>query len=407
VFGLYPGIAQNAVREIRQLTLATTMVFILIATLLFLFKEGQTYSRIVFLIGWLLALVLVPVARAQFRSKFAQRSWWGYPIAIFGSSSVARRIVADLRQQPELGLHPVAIFGDVGSSREPVLQVPVLGDFHAAPLYARRMGIAHAIIAMPDIPGPQLVELMETHASMFSHVYVVPGLAGFSSLGIQTRDVSSMLTLEVRRSLLLPGCQFAKRLIDAVLSFSMSIVLVPLMLIIALIIRLESRGGVLYGHRRIGHGGRQFKMWKFRTMYTNGAEILEKYLNEHPEERFEWLENRKLRNDPRVTPVGRILRRASLDELPQLWNILRGEMSMVGPRPIVNDEVTKYGQWFGLYCRVVPGLTGLWQVSGRSDTDYGKRIELDTYYVRNWSPWFDIYLLARTFRTVIKGEGAY
>jgi lipopolysaccharide/colanic/teichoic acid biosynthesis glycosyltransferase len=108
-----------------------------------------------------------------------------------------------------------------------------------------------------------------------------------------------------------------------------------------------------------------------------------------------------------VTPVGRILRRASLDELPQLWNILRGEMSMVGPRPIVNDEVTKYGQWFGLYCRVVPGLTGLWQVSGRSDTDYGKRIELDTYYVRNWSPWFDIYLLARTFRTVIKGEGAY
>ena len=407
LFGLYPGIAQNAVREIRQLTLATTMVFIVIATLLFLFKEGQTYSRVVFLIGWLLSLVLVPVARAQFRSKFARRSWWGYPIAIFGSSSVARRIVEDLRKQPELGLHPVAIFGDEGCSREPLLQVPVLGNYHAAPLYARRMGIAHAIIAMPDIPGPQLIELMETHASMFSHVYVVPGLAGFSSLGIQTRDVSTMLTLEVRRSLLLPSCQFAKRMTDAVLSFSMSVVLVPVMLSIALIIRLESRGGVLFGHRRIGHGGRQFKMWKFRTMYTNGAEILEKYLRDRPEEREEWLTNRKLRNDPRVTPVGRILRRCSLDELPQLWNVLRGEMSMVGPRPIVNDEVTKYGQWFGLYCRVVPGLTGLWQVSGRSDTDYGKRIELDTYYVRNWSPWFDIYLLARTFRTVLKGEGAY
>jgi lipopolysaccharide/colanic/teichoic acid biosynthesis glycosyltransferase len=163
----------------------------------------------------------------------------------------------------------------------------------------------------------------------------------------------------------------------------------------------------LFFHRRIGHGGRQFRMRKFRSMRKDGNKILEEYLANHPEERAEWAEKRKLRNDPRVTRVGRILRKTSLDELPQLWNVLRGDMSLVGPRPIVAEDATKYNEWFDHYCRVVPGLTGLWQVSGRSDTDYKKRVDLDSYYVRNWSPWFDIYLLARTVRVVLKGEGAY
>jgi lipopolysaccharide/colanic/teichoic acid biosynthesis glycosyltransferase len=148
-------------------------------------------------------------------------------------------------------------------------------------------------------------------------------------------------------------------------------------------------------------------MWKFRSMRRDANRILEEYLRDHPELRVEWQEKHKLRNDPRVTRVGRILRKTSLDELPQLWNVLRGDMSLVGPRPIVADEVTKYSEWFDLYCRVVPGLTGLWQVSGRSDTNYQKRVDLDSYYVRNWSPWFDIYLLACTFRVVLEGEGAY
>ncbi len=407
LFGLYPGVGHNPVREIRQLTQATTLVFVLFATLLFLLKEAGTYSRVVFVIGWILALVLVPLARTRVRLWFGKSSWWGYPVAVFGSGEVAHKIVEGLRQQPELGLHPVAVFQEDESGSGTFPGVPVLGCFDSAPLYAKRLGVDHAIIAVPGIVGPELIQLLESHANVFRRVYVMPGLNEFSSFGIETRDICSSVALELRRSLLDPVNQFVKRISDQALSLLLLTLLLPVMLLIVLIIRLESPGSALFFHRRIGHGGRQFPMWKFRTMRPNSNGILEEHLRNHPEERAEWQEKRKLRNDPRVTRVGRILRKTSLDELPQLWNVLRGDMSLVGPRPIVADEATKYNQWFDLYCRVVPGLTGLWQVSGRSDTDYQKRVDLDSYYVRNWSPWFDIYLLACTVRVVIQGEGAY
>ena len=407
LFGLYPGVGHNPVREIRQLTRATTLVFVLFATLLFLFKEGGTYSRVVFVIGWMLALVLVPLARTVIRQRFGNSVWWGYPVAIFGSGDSARGVIQGLMKRPELGLHPVAVFQDDEASGESFPGVPIRGDFRSAPLYAKRLGLNHAIIAIPGIVGPQLVGLLESHANVFRRVYVMPGLAEYSSFGVDIRDICNSVTLELRRSLLEPANQFVKRITDQSLSFVLGMMLLPVMLLIILIIRLESPGSALFFHRRIGHGGRQFRMWKFRTMRQNGAQILEEYLRQHPEEQAEWREKRKLRHDPRVTRVGRVLRKTSLDELPQLWNVLRGDMSLVGPRPIVADEATKYNQWFDLYCRVVPGLTGLWQVSGRSDTDYQQRVDLDSYYVRNWSPWFDIYLLARTVRVVLRGEGAY
>jgi len=408
LFGLYPGVGHNPVREIRQLTQATTLVFVLFATLLFLFKQKGTYSRVVFLIGWLLALVLVPLARTAVRRCFGGKVWWGYPVAVFGSGELARKLVSTLQARPEFGLHPVAIFHDGNDTTIAAdSRIAIRGDFHSAPLYAKRLGLSHAIIAVPGIVGPGLIRLLESHANVFRRVYVAPGLDEFSSFGMEIRDVCNSVTFELRRSLLDPINQFVKRIIDETLCALLGIVLLPLMLAIILIIRLETPGNALFFHRRIGHGGRQFRMWKFRTMRQNGNQILEDYLQNHPEERAEWQEKRKLRNDPRVTRVGRILRKTSLDELPQLWNVLRGDMSLVGPRPIVADEATKYQEWFDHYCRVVPGLTGLWQVSGRSDTDYRKRVDLDSYYVRNWSPWFDIYLLARTVRVVFKGEGAY
>jgi lipopolysaccharide/colanic/teichoic acid biosynthesis glycosyltransferase len=142
-------------------------------------------------------------------------------------------------------------------------------------------------------------------------------------------------------------------------------------------------------------------------MCWNAQEILEHYLQKHPELREEWERDQKLKDDPRVTWVGKILRRTSLDELPQLWNVVRGEMSLVGPRPIVADEVPRYGESFELYSQVRPGLTGLWQVSGRNNTTYERRVVLDSYYVRNWSVWLDIYVFAKTIRVVMGGKGAY
>jgi Undecaprenyl-phosphate galactose phosphotransferase WbaP len=170
---------------------------------------------------------------------------------------------------------------------------------------------------------------------------------------------------------------------------------------------MSSRGPVLYGHDRFGKDGHRFRAWKFRTMFENSNGVLEQYLEAHPELREEWGQDHKLRFDPRVTKIGRFLRKTSLDELPQLWNVLRGEMSLVGPRPIVTAEIVKYGPYYELYTMVHPGITGLWQVSGRNDTTYDERVQLDAYYVRNWSPWLDIYLLLKTVRIVLFSKGAY
>ena len=178
-------------------------------------------------------------------------------------------------------------------------------------------------------------------------------------------------------------------------------------LLLAVLVRLESPGPVFYGHRRIGRDHSTFRIWKIRTMQVNGDELLQNALAKDGALREEWLRDRKLRHDPRITRVGRWLRKTSLDELPQVWNVLRGEMSLVGPRPIVEEEIATYGQNFSLYCRVTPGLTGLWQVSGRNAVSSRDRVRLDSYYVRNWSPWLDLHILARTARVVLTGQGAY
>jgi Undecaprenyl-phosphate galactose phosphotransferase WbaP len=181
----------------------------------------------------------------------------------------------------------------------------------------------------------------------------------------------------------------------------------PLAVVVAVLIKVESRGPVFYRHSRIGREGRRIAIWKFRTMAANADRVLDHYLRAHPEMAAEWRRDRKLRHDPRVTRLGRFLRRTSLDELPQLLNVFRGDMSLVGPRPIVTEEIEKYSEAYRLYTRVRPGLTGLWQVSGRNDTSYEERVALDTYYVRNWSPWLDVYLLARTVTAVLARAGAY
>lgn len=176
---------------------------------------------------------------------------------------------------------------------------------------------------------------------------------------------------------------------------------------IIVLVLLDSRGSVFYGQTRIGRNGRKFKVYKFRTMVQNADQILISYLEKFPELKAEWQATQKLKDDPRVTRVGAILRKYSLDELPQLWNILLGDMSLVGPRPIVDAEIEKYGKCFDLYKQVRPGLTGLWQVSGRSDTSYQRRVELDEYYILNRSFTLDFKILLRTVKVVLGKEGAY
>jgi Undecaprenyl-phosphate galactose phosphotransferase WbaP len=198
-----------------------------------------------------------------------------------------------------------------------------------------------------------------------------------------------------------------KRALDILLVVLAAPVLLLLFLAVAAAVRFSSPGPILFSHRRIRKHGAFFSMWKFRTMCVDSAQVLEDYLASDPAARAEWRQTHKLRHDPRVTRVGIFLRRYSLDELPQFWNVLRGTMSLVGPRPIVAAEVEKYGEYFACYCMVKPGLTGLWQVSGRSEVTYEERVQLDCKYVRTWSLSSDIKILLRTLSSVVNQDGAY
>jgi exopolysaccharide production protein ExoY len=200
--------------------------------------------------------------------------------------------------------------------------------------------------------------------------------------------------------------RFMKRAVDVVGAIGLTLVFAPLILIVAILIQREG-GNVLYRHRRVGRNGKMFECLKFRTMVPDADRILHELLANNEKLKAEWIQNHKLKDDPRVTRIGRFLRRTSLDELPQFWNVLCGDMSLVGPRPIVREELLRYGRSAPLYLAVKPGVTGLWQTAGRNDTDYRRRVAMDVYYVRNPSMRLDLLILLRTARLILRGDGAY
>jgi lipopolysaccharide/colanic/teichoic acid biosynthesis glycosyltransferase len=283
--------------------------------------------------------------------------------------------------------------------------VPLVGDLSLAPILAKRLRIAYAIVAMPGVESEKLLRLTERAGGAFSHLLIIPDLFGFSSIGVPAKDVGGVLGIEVRQQLLLPGPRFAKRVIDIILTSIGGVFVLPFLLLIALIIKLDSRGPVLYWQTRLGRDGRHFKAAKFRSMHGDGEARLRAVLDNDPKLKLEYEEFHKLQNDPRVTRFGRIVRKYSLDEFPQLWNVLRGEMSLVGPRPYLEREIKDMEQKEGVILRAMPGMTGMWQVSDRNSTGFSERLRMDVHYVRNWSPWLDIWVLANTVSVVIRGTG--
>ena len=405
--GLYPGVAISPVDELRWVTVSTSLVYFVLGSTIFLRREGEVYSRGIFLLAWLLSIGLVLAGRALTRYLFAQKRWWGYPVMVLGAGKTGEMVVRTLQQRPRIGLKPVVVLDDNPDKHGSLHNVPVLGGVELAPVLAKARKIPYAIVAMPGVSRDRLLQILEQYGQTFAHLLIIPDLFGFSSLWVEAKDMGGILGLEVRQQLLLPGPRLAKFLIDRLITLMGGLIVLPFIILIALLIRIDSPGPILYGQIRIGQNGESFKAWKFRSMVKNADRTLESYLDAHPELRESWERDHKLRNDPRITRVGRFLRQTSLDELPQLWNILRGEMSLVGPRPIVDEEIQRYGEKFGLYTKVTPGLTGLWQVSGRNNLTYEERVSLDAYYVRNWSVWLDLYILIRTVWVVISGEGAY
>ena len=378
--GLYPGFAIQPADELRRQTLSTLGLTAFILAGGAVFRFSQTYSRIVLLLAAVLLVFGLPLARAAARLALSRLPGYGWRVVVLGKTDKVEFLTEALRQRPALGLKPV-----VGSLRAQ----------------------ADTCILVPDGLEVPLPEMLDTLRRQYARVWLVPDLLDVSSAWILPREIDGHLALELRNNLDDALNAWTKRALDIVLACLGLLVLSPVLLVLVFLIAVDSRGAVLIRHQRIGKDGVPIGVLKFRTMVADAEAVLDTLLAADPKAREEWAATRKLRRDPRVTPVGRGLRRWSLDELPQLWNVLRGDMSLVGPRPIVADELKMYGERARLYARMRPGLTGLMQVSGRNDLSYAERTRLDAYYARNWSVWLDLVIVANTFRAVLGGRGAY
>jgi Undecaprenyl-phosphate galactose phosphotransferase WbaP len=254
----------------------------------------------------------------------------------------------------------------------------------------------------------QIDMLVNAYRFIFPRVILLRSQTGGYDLShLRPLDFMDLLGLQVKNNLLDGYAQAYKRVIDILASFIFGLLLAPLLGLIAVLIRLDSAGGVFYRQARLGRDGREFNVLKFRTMHLSSDQVFRDALARDPALREEWAQYQKMRADPRVTRIGRLLRRFSLDELPQLWNIARGEMSLVGPRPIVPEQRPLYGAGFEQYQAVAPGITGLWQVSGRNETTFAQRAALDVEYIQRWSLWLDIFIVLKTVKVVLARNGAW
>ncbi|MDP9054612.1 MAG: undecaprenyl-phosphate galactose phosphotransferase WbaP [Acidobacteriota bacterium] len=404
--GLYSGISLGPPEELRRLTLSSILVSLFVGVLTVSFRGTGTFFTWAMAEALFLSVFLVPLTRVCMRMMFADVSWWGYPTVVFGDRKNAEAIIRTLIDEPGLGLKPIGFFSH-DSAMGSVHGVPSLSSGDLADLASRIEGPAYAVLTACEASREGLKPVIDCYRRSFSHILVIPEFSGFSCLWVNPKNLGGLLGLEIYQQVFVPSRQILKRAIDLLLTALITVAASPVMLAVAIAVKFDSPGPILFGHRRIGRGGREFRAWKFRSMVGNAEAILRDYLDQNPDAREEWNKSQKLRKDPRVTRLGEFLRRTSLDELPQLWNVLCGEMSLVGPRPIVQDEIARYGIDFEKYKWVQGGLTGLWQVSGRSDTTYAERVDYDCFYVHNWSVWLDLCILFRTIGTVLSRAGAF
>lgn len=350
--------------------------------------------RLLPLLAWSLFVPVAVLSRSLARAALRKTGLWQIRAVVIGSGETATEAVRILLSAPRMGYAVAAVM-------HPALIGPIQYGRWSSVLRQHRAGLL--VLAMDAAPR-ELTESLVRERVPFA---VVPPQGGLPVLGVATtRFLSQNAVLHFYRDNLgQPVARAVKIGIDLAAAIGLLVALAPLLAFIAAAIKLDG-GPVFYAHRRLGAGGRSFPCLKFRSMVADGDEVLLHVLSTDPAAAAEWAETRKLRHDPRVTWIGRFLRSTSLDELPQLFNVLRLEMSLVGPRPIVRAEVPRYGDDIHHYYATRPGLTGLWQVSGRSDTGYDERVQLDTWYVKNWSLWHDITILAQTVPAVLNRRGA-
>ena len=411
--GLYPGIMISPPEEVKKFFFSTFFCFTGICFSVFIsqnhfndlknfFIKDSEYIAIIisFIIAFPFAVLLLPGARNLFKYIFRKFKWWGVPAIIYCNGEDNYFIVDKLLNHKSLGYHPAVIIDSSIDKQSDYKGIPVFPSSEDILPVIKKHNVKQAIIC--DYKG----DMMQIMTS-YRYTITVSKNQTFFTSNQQLKDIAGTIGFSSIHNLTFKTNLFTKRVLDILIVLFFSPLWIPIMIILAFLTKITSKGPIFYGHKRIGKNHKEIKCWKFRSMCTNSQEILEQILATDPIRRAEWEKDRKFLDDPRVTKFGKLLRKTSLDELPQIFNILKGDMSLVGPRPVTEPELIKYGKYQDYVLSVLPGLSGMWQISGRSDTGYEERISFDSYYIQNWSIWLDIWILLKTIWVVISGKGAY
>ena len=379
-----------------------------IIVILYFVKEAGNTSRLFVLLTGIFTFCFIIFFRYIIKNILCRFDIFKIPILIIGGGKTAEVLVDGIRDNYGEAYKIIGILEDNEQS-EKLKEYPVLGGFENVEHIIKEKEISNVVIAAPGLEQNKLIGLVNRVQPLVHNLSIVPNLIAIPMSGIEAERFfnEKIMLLRLKNNLASPLNRWLKYSFDFFCTLLGTIVISPLLLLIAAAIYFDSPGTVVFKHTRIGKGGKPFGCYKFRTMCVDADEKLAELLAKDAVAREEWERDFKLKDDLRVTKVGKFLRKTSLDELPQIFNVLKGEMSLVGPRPVVQAELAKYGEYLDDYLMVRPGITGMWQVNGRSDTTYEERVHMDSWYVRNWSIWIDIMLLWRTVKSVIKCKGAY
>ncbi|MFA7495784.1 MAG: undecaprenyl-phosphate galactose phosphotransferase WbaP [Acidithiobacillus sp.] len=370
-------------------------------------------SRLWLFSTWALIFIFLPLSRIMIKKILTRLGAWARPVVIIGCGQNAAEAIRALTSESLLGYSIQKILVPKNSNLlEDENYYPKVGiePLSSDPLgQLSDMGSPHVVLALDMDQWETQEKLVRTLGLGYPRLTIAPPLRGLPLFGLEVMHFFSqeVFMLRVRDNLARPGPRIIKRMFDLVSATLIVILISPILLLITALIKSEDGGKIFFIQERVGRNGALFHCFKFRSMVCDAEDRLTEYLQSHPDIADEYQRNFKLRNDPRVTRIGKILRSASLDELPQLFNVLLGQMSLVGPRPLLERETDRYGDGIVLYAQVKPGITGLWQVSGRSETTFADRADLDAWYVKNWSLWYDIVILFRTVKVVFSRSGAY
>lgn len=386
-------------------------IYSIIAILLFFFvRANSTEHSIAFLaLLWLASFICLIIVRYLLKRILDERKIFRIPLLIVGAQEEALAFVKSINN--DIGMSSYKVVGLI-SDKTPIKGLenyPLLGDFKDIEKIIKTTGVNNVLIAIPYLEQAKMQNIIHRVQPLVKNICIIPNLQAIPMGGadLETFFDEKFMLIKVRNNLARNINKLIKLIFDLIVGLLICILVIPIIIACAIWVKLDSKGPVFYNAKRIGKNGKEFTCYKFRSMYTNGDELLKQYLAENLVAKKEWDEFQKLHNfDPRVTKAGKIMRKTSLDELPQILNVLKGEMSLVGPRPYLPREKEMMGSFYNIIISTVPGITGYWQVNGRSDVTFEDRLKMDDWYVRNWSVWIDVILLIKTIKVVIFNKGA-